>query len=194
MVKRKVWNDGLTKETDRRLNYYRPTCFKKGLIPHNKGIKNGLYIICKTCNKNFYIIASNKSRKYCSVECVNRHTKRTNESKLRYSLSKMGDKNPAKKPEVREKQRLIKQKKILELGGPRLGNDEKQILDELELFLNTKIIRQFPIKGYWVDGYIKKYNIVIEVDEKPKIKPKDLERENIIKQELNCSFVRIPLW
>jgi len=34
-----VWNKGLTKKDDKRIVYNRPTCFKKGQIAWNKGIK-----------------------------------------------------------------------------------------------------------------------------------------------------------
>jgi len=76
---------------------------------------------------------------------------------------------------------------------PRIGKNEKQILDEIEKELNYKIIRQYYIKnfGYFVDGYIPELNLVIEVDEVPKNKEKDIIRETEIKQKLNCQFLRI---
>lgn len=74
---------------------------------------------------------------------------------------------------------------------PCIGHNEKQILDKLENKLNYKILRQYKCEGYFIDGYIPELNIVIEIDEKPKIKEKDIEREGIIKQKLNCKFVRI---
>ena len=78
-------------------------------------------------------------------------------------------------------------------GGicPMIGHNEKKILDELEEELNYKIIRQYQIEGYFVDGYIKELNLCIEVDEKPKNKERDIEREKIIKEKLNCKFLRI---
>lgn len=76
---------------------------------------------------------------------------------------------------------------------PRLGKYEKEILDKIEKSKNIKIIRQHPISGYFVDGYLEKENIVFEVDEKPKISEREINRENIIKKELNCAFVRIPI-
>lgn len=124
--------------------------------------------------------------------------KRTDESKERYRLSKLGNKNPSKKPEVRQKQRIIRAKQIIENGGgPNLGLQEKQILDFIEedLFFNRiKIIRQYPVSGYFVDGYIKELNLVVEVDEKPKVRIKDIEREEFIKNKLNCQFMRIPTY
>ena len=95
---------------------------------------------------------------------------------------------------TRNKIRKSISKHVEKVGGPRLGKHETQILDELELLIESPIIRQFPVKGYFVDGYDKQNNIVFEVDEKPKIKDKDLYRENLIKNELNCEFMRIPTW
>lgn len=111
------------------------------------------------------------------------------------SLSKMGDLNPSKRPEVREKQREIRNRQILELGGgPNIGKDETQILDELELSLGYKIERQYSVCGYFTDGYIPELNLVIEIDEHPKIKERDIRRQNEIKSKLNCSFIRIPTY
>jgi hypothetical protein len=60
---------------------------------------------------------------------------------------------------------------------------------------------EFYIKelGYWVDGYDKENNIVLEIDEKQhfdkngKLKPKDIKRMNEIKKFLGCKFIRINL-
>ena len=105
-----------------------------------------------------------------------------------------GTKGMKHSDKTKEKMRLSMLKHIKNIHKkvrPNIGKNEKQILDELELSLNKKITRQYFIKGYFVDGYISELNIVIEVDERPKIRDKDLERENIIKNELNCSFIRI---
>ena len=58
---------------------------------------------------------------------------------------------------------------------------------------------EFRIKelGYWVDGYDKKKNIVIEFYERRhyklngELKERDIEREQEIIEHLNCEFVRI---
>ena len=58
---------------------------------------------------------------------------------------------------------------------------------------------EFHIKelGYWVDGYSKEKNIVIEYDEKyhftseGKLKEKDVIRQTEIENYLGCSFIRI---
>jgi len=36
---RPTWNKGLTKDTDGRIDYMRPTSFKKGNVPWSKGLK-----------------------------------------------------------------------------------------------------------------------------------------------------------
>jgi len=76
---------------------------------------------------------------------------------------------------------------------PMLGKHEKQILDELELFLNNKIIRQYEVCGYFLDGYCQELNLAIEVDEyhHKMIMHKDKLRQQEIMDELNCSFIRI---
>ena len=75
--------------------------------------------------------------------------------------------------------------------SPRIGKNEKKILDNLEKTLNYKIDRSFRVEGYFPDGYIHKLNLIIEVDERPKNTEKDIEREQIIKNTLNCKFLRI---
>lgn len=97
--------------------------------------------------------------------------------------------------ETRRKIRIstINYRKINGFFGKVIGKNEKQILDELQKSLKLKIIRQYSIIGYFVDGYIKELNLVIEVDERYHRKNinKDKVREADIKQELNCGFVRI---
>jgi very-short-patch-repair endonuclease len=74
---------------------------------------------------------------------------------------------------------------------PNIGKHETQILDELELSNNLKLIRQYEVDGYFVDGYCKDLNLVIEVDERLKCRDKDIRREKYIKKKLNCKFLRI---
>jgi len=80
---------------------------------------------------------------------------------------------------------------------PNLGKNEKRILDEIEKTFEYKIIRQYPVCGYYVDGYIKELNLVIEIDElhhfdfHGNLKEKDSIRQNNIEEELNCKFLRI---
>jgi len=51
--------------------------------------------------------------------------------------------------------------------------------------------------GFWVDGYDKENNIVYEFDEshhfnsEGKLKKKDIQRQKLITEHLNCRFIRI---
>jgi len=82
-------------------------------------------------------------------------------------------------------------KRICGIICPRIGHNEKKILDKLELELGYKIVRQYKIEGYFIDGYIPELNIAIEVDEIPKDKERDIERQKIIENKLGCKFIRI---
>ena len=82
-------------------------------------------------------------------------------------------------------------KKVTGVLCPRIGTNEKQILDRLEKELDHKILRQYKVCGYFIDGYILKLKIAIEVDERPKNLERDLKRQKIIEEELNCKFIRI---
>ena len=96
--------------------------------------------------------------------------------------------------ESKKKMRISRVEYIKKTCGflhPNIGHNEKKIIDKLEEELNYKIIRQYKVCGYFVDGYIKELNSVVEVDERPKNKERDIERQKIIEDELNCKFLRI---
>lgn len=116
------------------------------------------------------------------------------------SESKKGIKMPPFSKEHKRKLRISGfeyTKKVCGIIYPRIGHNEKQILDNLELEMNKKIKRQYPVEGYFVDGYIPELNLCIEVDEdhhfdrNGKLKEKDIERQEIIENKLNCGFVRV---
>lgn len=125
-----------------------------------------------------------------------KHKQKLREIKLKNPVKFFGEKNPAKRADVRKKLREASIKYIKEVRGnisPNIGHNEKQILDEIELSLGYKIIRQFETEGYFTDGYIPELNLVIEIDEKfhHNQKKRDIERQKIIEKELNCNFMRI---
>ena len=94
--------------------------------------------------------------------------------------------------EDKKKMRIAAIKRIFKLGGgPNIGKNETQILDNLGRKINYKIIRQYSVCGYFVDGYVKELNLVIEIDERSKTNERDIRREKEIKEELNCRFLRI---
>lgn len=122
-------------------------------------------------------------------------------NKIRKSLKGKlaGDKNPSKRPEVKRKIRESMIKYIKKNRGniyPNIGKNEEQMLDELELSLGFKIYRQFEVEGYFIDGYIPKLKLAIEIDEKKfhrktKTKNKDKIRQKEIEKKLGCKFIRI---
>jgi len=103
--------------------------------------------------------------------------------------------------ETREKLRKLKIRYVehTKLNGmplyPTIGKDEKHILDTLEECFNYPILRQHKVAGYFLDGYCPALNLAIEVDEEyhinPKVKTKDIEKEQVITQKIRCSFLRI---
>ena len=88
------------------------------------------------------------------------------------------------------KNRLIILYKHLK-GG--IGKNEEKLLKEIEDKTGFKIIRQFRVLNYFVDGYIKELNLAIEIDEKyhENQKEKDKNRQDLIENELGCKFIRI---
>ena len=78
-------------------------------------------------------------------------------------------------------------------GFPAVGKYETNTINILEKNFGYTILRPYKVKGYYLDGYCPALNLAIEVDESHHNKrtTEDLDRENIIKQELNCQFLRI---
>jgi len=78
---------------------------------------------------------------------------------------------------------------------PRIGKNESKILDYIELNDCVTLTRQHFIDGYFLDGYCKETNTAYEVDEKhhhtKAQRLKDIEREEYIKNKLNCNFIRL---
>jgi len=103
--------------------------------------------------------------------------------------------------ETKEKLRKKKIEYISKLtnGGkpifPKIGKYETPILNKLENVFGFKIIPQYEIGGYFIDGYFPFLKLAIEVDEpihQYQIE-KDIEREEYIKEKLNCTFIRIGI-
>lgn len=97
--------------------------------------------------------------------------------------------------ETKIKMRKTAIKKYLKTKLPRQGKNEKKILDKIEKLIGYKIIRQYSVDGYFVDGYCKETNTVYEVYEqyhkKDKIAKKDRERRKYIRKNLNCKLLII---
>lgn len=105
-----------------------------------------------------------------------------------------GKKRPPHTEETKTKMREAAfeyAKNVCDIICPRIGRNEKSILDAIEAEIEVKILRQYECLGYFIDGYIPEMKIAIEVDEKPKTSQKDIERESILTEELGCRFIRI---
>ena len=122
-------------------------------------------------------------------------------NKMKKTVKKRWESNDKTAQLIRKKQRLsairyISKNKFNNKGlQPRIGRNEKEILDQLEFDLNISIERQFQVDGFFLDGYCKKKNIVFEVDEPHHFKPKFMEKDRLkqlyIKNKLYCTFQRI---
>lgn len=80
--------------------------------------------------------------------------------------------------------------------SPRIGLNEKEILDNVEKNNNIELTRQHRVIGYFVDGYDKENNVVYEVNElhhfkNNKYTKKHIDRKNNIIKALKCKWVDI---
>jgi len=145
---------------------------------------------------------SKETREKIRLGNLNKKVSKT--TRILMSKAKLGDKNPAKRPEVRRKLRIIRIKQIelcifngLPLA-PCIGKKETKILNDLENKYKKKIIRQYFVNGYFLDGYIPELNIAFEVDEKHHFRKGvlskyDIRRQQEIESELNCKFIRVKV-
>ncbi len=117
--------------------------------------------------------------------------------------------NISSTPENKKKKRInmIKNIEKRKLNGhqlvPNYNPDGCRIINKYGLennynFQHAENGGEFYIKelGYWVDGYDKEKNIIIEIDEpyhfsNGNLKEKDIKRQNEIVDLLNCKFIRI---
>ncbi len=111
--------------------------------------------------------------------------------KRKMSVAKKGKKTAESTKRKLRESAFNYAKKSSNIICPRIGKNEKKILDDLEKQFEYEIDRRFTIEGFFPDGYIHELNLIIEVDERLKNREKDVERERIIKEALNCEFLRI---
>lgn len=154
------------------------------------------------------------ARKKLSRKGVKNLNYATPEWKEKFSLQRTGIHNPMfgkkHKDETRKKMRIItinRIEKSLANGGqmqPLYNSEGCKIIDEYGKknnyhFQHAENGGEFHIKelGYWVDGYDKEKNTVIEIDESfhfnpdGSLKDKDLNRQYEIIDFLKCNFIRI---
>lgn len=114
--------------------------------------------------------------------------KRISENNARYWTGKHFSKDTKRK--IRESM-LAYIMKNNGLVSPIRGKNEIKILDTIQQRMLFQMIRQFKVAGYFIDAYLPELKLAIEIDERPKNKQKDIDREETIKKELGCQFLRI---
>lgn len=76
-----------------------------------------------------------------------------------------------------------------------LGSREHGALCTIEQLNSIKLIRQYKVGNYRIDGYCKETNTAYEIDEEQHYtltnRVKDAERQKYIEDKLGCTFVRI---
>ncbi len=199
------WNKGLTKETDNRLksvseknvkNLWKNPEYRKHMIEVHKGQfvseskKNKLRIHALKTGFGKYERTENIKKKMYTKERIEKLRKlalKENLSEPTLIKRKAGWKRYAKS--MKDKNLPI---------VPTVGKNEVHILNILEeCFYPFSIIKQYRVEGYFLDGYCPAFNLAIEIDE-PQHKSvvqreSDKLREEEIKNELNCTFLRIPI-
>lgn len=135
-------------------------------------------------------VLSEETKKRMSIaKTGTKHSKETKE-KMRVSALKEN-----LEPKTIEKMRVSANKNRERIGiyGPNIGINETEILDNIEQEKNVKLSRQYPVIGYYLDGYDEENNVVYEVDEvyhKGKVYKDSVRKMNII-NHLQCEWYTI---
>lgn len=70
-------------------------------------------------------------------------------------------------------------------------------IDTIEQLLGIKLIRQFQVGGFRIDGYDADNKVAYEIDEEQHNSKKhsqhDVLRQKFIEEQLQCKFVRIKV-
>ncbi len=156
------------------------TKFKRGFTPWNKGKKTGIkpWLGKKRSEEDKKKFGPKKGKKYPKMSECKKGRKLTESTKKKMSIAAIKHMNEVGRTKL----------------TPNIGKNEKKILDSLELIYGLKIERQFRVGKYFVDGYVKNTNLVIEIDEEYHHKRKknyDVERERFIIEKLKCKFWRM---
>ena len=79
--------------------------------------------------------------------------------------------------------------------NPSIKFKERIALDTVEQILEIKLLRQYKVLNYLVDGYDPVNNVVYEIDEEHHKYnlDKDKYRQEVIQREIGCRFIRIKV-
>lgn len=98
--------------------------------------------------------------------------------------------------EIYKNKLLLERPTINKIENKR-GLREKAALDTIEQLLGIKLIRQFEVGGFKIDGYDIENKIAYEIDEEQhnsrKHSQHDVLRQKFIIEQLNCTFKRIKV-
>lgn len=157
------------------------------------------------------ISKANKNRIY-SVEAKNQIRTKAESQPIKYCkycsnlgyVDKLNRKHnickECRSEKVKEPNRLAAIKRIEKYKGPIMparGKNETQILNNIEIDNSIKLERQYPVIGYFLDGYDKENNTVYEVNEKHHFNlnggytRKHLQRKTNIINHLRCEWIEI---
>lgn len=165
--------------------------------------------LCNFCKNEFDHFKSDGLRKFCSRKCFDMGKNKTNLSKPKSEEVKNKISKKLKGRIISEKQKLnhgiFMRTRFGELGikgkfKPNFNPQACVLIEEYGKqngynFQHALNHGEFYIKelGYWVDGYDKEKNVVIEFYEewhrKTKQKEKDKKRQELIIKTLNCVFI-----
>ncbi len=170
---------------------------------------------CPNCSKEmkystiYSCIYAERDKKVCQA-CANKgkNLGKTNESsRIRMILN-----NPTKRPEVSKKIRLSHINRInknLKIGAQIIPNFNPLACTLIDNFGKEHKYNfqhamnggEYYIKelGYWVDGYDRDENVVIEIDERKHFKngllnQHDIQRQSEIQNFLKCKFIRLKIF
>lgn len=176
--------------------------------------------LCKGCGIEFYV-PGEPNMKYHSKECYNKNGNKGTfkkehkinqnrihsiETKNKIRNSKLG-KKISNETKIKMSQTAIKNSHIHNVQkygkwAPNYNPKACQIIEEFGNqngynFQHALNGGEFHIKelGYWIDGYDKEKNVVIEYQEKYHLNPKRIEKDKRRKEEiikaLKCKFIYI---
>lgn len=186
------------------------TCCSKSCATKNrfrqKNFKKGTFLNCSNCSKSFYVNKSRiKTAKFCSKSCaaIGENNPFYGKKHKVETLKKLSISHKNISNETRRKQRMSYIKYHESKNGQLFPNYNKiacKIIDEYGKnngynFQHAENGGEIHLKelGYWLDGYDKDKNVVIEFYEKHHNfkKEKDLIREKEIIDFLKCKFIII---
>lgn len=145
-------------------------------------------------------ISEEAHKKLCEARIKQIRKPHTEESKLKMREIKLGKKDS---DETKRKKRLAVSEWMRQNSmAPNYNPKACLLIEECGKqygynFQHAENGGEYHIEklGYWVDGYDREKNVVIEVDEKRHLshKEKDLKRQQEIENLLNCTFIRLTI-